>query len=105
MPFRLFQLFMASEGGPVTASEMLMSVTATNVIPFPLNRERTLQGCPRCGKRTSVWRIGRLAWAYCEAHAVRWVAADLKTIAHGKLDRQQLRKGLEFLSAFAEVSR
>jgi hypothetical protein len=84
-------------------AEMIMSVS--NVIQFPLNRSNGLQGCPHCGKRTSVWRIGRLAWAYCDVHAVRWVAADLKTIAHGKLDRQQLRKGLEFLSAFVEVSR
>jgi hypothetical protein len=84
---------------------MIMSATASNVIPFPLDRGKRLQGCPHCGKRTSVWRIGRLAWAYCDVHAVRWVAADLKTIAHGIVDRQQLRKGLEFLSAFVEVSR
>jgi hypothetical protein len=82
-----------------------MSTTASNVIPFPLNRDKRLQGCPHCGKRTSVWRIGRLAWAYCDVHAVRWVAADLETTGRGNLDRQQLRKGLEFLSAFVEVSR
>jgi hypothetical protein len=52
-----------------------------------------------------VWRIGRLAWAYCDVHAVRWVAADLKNVAEGHLDRQQLRKGLEFLARFVEVSR
>jgi hypothetical protein len=82
-----------------------MMSTAGNVVQFPLNRWPGLQGCPHCGKHTSVWRIGRLAWAYCDMHAVRWVAADLKTIAQGKLDRQQLRKGLEFLSSFVEVSR
>lgn len=75
-----------------------------NVVQFPLNR-RAVQGCPHCGKRTSVWRIGRLAWAYCETHEVRWVAADLERIPPGNLDRQQLRKGLEFLSSFDEVSR
>lgn len=75
-----------------------------NVIEFPLAR-RAVQGCPHCGKRTSVWRIGRLAWAYCETHEVRWVAADLKKIPPGTLDRQQLRRGLEFLSTFVEISR
>jgi hypothetical protein len=79
--------------------------TASNVVQFPLNRGQGIQGCPHCGKRTSVWRIGRLAWAYCDAHAVRWVAADLERSPPGGLDRQQLRKGLEFLSSFVEVSR
>lgn len=78
---------------------------ACNILRFPLERRRGIQGCPHCGKRTSVWPIGRLAWAYCDVHAVRWVAADLESAAKGKLDRQQLRKGLEFLSAFVEVSR
>lgn len=75
-----------------------------NVIPFPLTRRREFQGCPHCGKRTSVWRIGRLVWAYCDTHAVRWVAADLQRIPRNGIDRQQLKKGLEFLSAFDEVS-
>lgn len=79
-------------------------IAADNVIPFPLTRRRDFQGCPHCGKRTSVWRIGRLVWAYCEVHSVRWVAADLKRIPRGDMDRQQLKKGLEFLSAFDEVS-
>lgn len=82
-----------------------MSSTASNVVPFPSNRNKQVQGCPHCGKRTSVWRIGRLAWGYCDLHAVRWVAADLETAGRGNLDRQELRKGLEFLSAFVEVSR
>jgi hypothetical protein len=79
-------------------------VAASNVIPFPLTRRRDFQGCPHCGKRTSVWRIGRLVWAYCENHSVRWVAADLQRIPRGAMDRQQLKKGLEFLSAFDEIS-
>lgn len=79
-------------------------VAASNVIPFPLTRRRDFKGCPHCGKRTSVWRIGRLVWAYCEIHSVRWVAADLQRIPRGAMDRQQLKKGLEFLSAFDEVS-
>ena len=82
-----------------------MTVSASNVVPFPLERRRGITGCPHCGRRTSVWRIGRLAWAYCEAHAVRWVAADLKDLPPGRFDRQQLRKGLEFLASFDEVSR
>jgi hypothetical protein len=81
-----------------------MAANNSNVVQFPLNREQGMQGCPHCGKRTSVWRIGRLAWAYCDLHAVRWVAADLHNAAIGDFDRQQLRKGLEFLSSFVEVS-
>lgn len=76
-----------------------------NILKFPLDRSRGIKGCPHCGKRTSVWPIGRLAWAYCDVHAVRWVAADLESAARRKPDRQQLRKGLEFLSTFVEVSR
>lgn len=75
-----------------------------NVVRFPLN-QRDTRGCPHCGRRTSVRRIGRLLWAYCETHEVRWVAADLKIIPAGNLDRQQLRKGLEFLASFDEISR
>jgi hypothetical protein len=82
-----------------------MSSNGSNIVQFPLNRGAGIEGCPHCGKRTSVWRIGRLAWAYCDVHAVRWVAADLKYVAEGHLDRQQLRKGLEFLARFVEVSR
>jgi hypothetical protein len=36
---------------------------------------------------------------------VRWVVADLKTVTPETMDRQHLRRGLEFLAAFAEVSR
>ena len=82
-----------------------MSANDRNILQFPVDRGRGIKGCPHCGTRTSVWPIGRLAWAYCDAHAVRWVAADLETNATGHLDRQQLRKGLEFLSSFVEVSR
>lgn len=80
-------------------------MSASNIVPFPLERRRRLNGCPHCGRRTSVWRIGRLAWAYCEAHAVRWVAADFKDLPPAGFDRQQLRRGLEFLASFDEVSR
>lgn len=81
-----------------------MPATGNNVVPFPLH-QRDMQGCPHCGRRTSVWRIGRLVWAYCEPHEVRWVAADLKRIPPGTLDRAQVRRGLEFLASFDEVSR
>ncbi|HEX7062408.1 MAG TPA: hypothetical protein VF200_10585 [Woeseiaceae bacterium] len=77
---------------------------ADNVIPFPLHR-REMQGCPHCGRRSGVWRIGRLIWACCDIHEVRWVAADLERVPPGGLDRRQLRKGLEFLAAFDEISR
>ena len=94
-------------GCPVQRADIdpVMSEKGSNILRFPSDRGRGIQGCPHCGKRTSVWPIGRLAWAYCDVHAVRWVAADLETTGKGKLDRQQLRKGLEFLSAFVEVSR
>jgi hypothetical protein len=78
---------------------------SSNVIQFPLNRRRAMQGCPHCGTHSDVWRIGRLLWGYCDAHEVRWVVADLKTVTPETMDRQHLRRGLEFLAAFAEVSR
>lgn len=91
--------------GAERETDPLMPEKPSNILRFPLERGRGIQGCPHCGKRTSVWPIGRLAWAYCDVHAVRWVAADLESAATRNLDRQQLRKGLEFLSAFVEVSR
>ncbi|HLT91512.1 MAG TPA: hypothetical protein VKZ85_11250 [Woeseiaceae bacterium] len=77
---------------------------ANNVVPFPLHR-RPMQGCPHCGRRSSVWRIGRLVWACCDTHEVRWVAADLQHVPPGGLDRSQLRKGLERLAAYVEITR
>jgi hypothetical protein len=105
LPFGYFKRSLPGCPGQNADTASLMSEKTCNVLRFPLDRSRGIQGCPHCGKRTSVWPIGRLAWAYCDVHAVRWVAADLEAAAKGKLDRQQLRKGLEFLSAFVEVSR
>jgi hypothetical protein len=75
-----------------------------NVIEFPLHRRRELRGCPHCGRRDDVWQIGRLLWAYCETHEVRWVVADYSGVTKATINRDELRKGLEFLSTFAEVS-
>ncbi len=76
-----------------------------NVIPFPLERRATVRSCPHCGAQSDVWPIGRILWGYCSAHEVRWVIADYKNVIPETIDRHQLRKGLEFLSVFAEVSR
>jgi hypothetical protein len=75
-----------------------------NVIEFPLNRRRQLQCCPHCGARSDVWQIGRLLWGYCDSHEVRWVAADYKGVTRATINRKELRKGLEFLATFVEVS-
>ena len=82
-----------------------MALETDNIVQFPLNRRRDLNGCPHCGTHSDVWQIGRLLWAYCDVHEVRWVVADYHAVAPGALDRAQLRRGLEFLSSFAEVSR
>ena len=82
-----------------------MATAADNVIDFPVHRRREMQGCPHCGRRDDVWQIGRLLWAYCETHEVRWVVADHVGATKATINRQALKKGLEFLSAFAEVSR
>lgn len=76
-----------------------------NVLQFPLSRRRDLRTCPHCGTHSDVWQIGRLLWGYCDVHEVRWVVADYHAIPADDLDRNQLRRGLEFLSAFVEVSR
>lgn len=76
-----------------------------NVVPFPLHRRREFTGCPHCGRRDDVWQIGKLLWAYCEAHEVRWVVADHVGATKATINRTELRKGLEFLSVYAEVSR
>lgn len=81
-----------------------MSSIPANVIPFPLHRRRDMRGCPHCGRRNDVWQIGRLLWAYCEAHEVRWVVADYADVTKATINRRALRQGLEFLSNFAEVS-
>jgi len=76
-----------------------------NIIEFPLSRRRRFRGCPHCGSRSNVWQIGRLLWAYCESHEVRWVVVDYKQVTRATMNRCELRKGLEFLSTYIEVSR
>lgn len=82
-----------------------MAKPANNVIRFPHERRSEVKSCPHCGKRSDVYRIGRLLWAYCEQHEVRWVVADFQDASPNSMDRQQLRRGLEFLSSFVEVTR
>ena len=82
-----------------------MAATSDNIIAFPLHRRREISGCPHCGRRDDVWQIGRLLWAYCESHEVRWVVADYKGVTRATINRRELRQGLEFLSTFVEVSR
>lgn len=81
-----------------------MAESVDNVIPFPLERRRTVRTCPHCGKQSDVWAIGRILWGYCATHEVRWVVADYKSVIPETIDRHQLRKGLEFLSSFKEIS-
>ena len=81
-----------------------MSDVQTNVIPFPLNRRPVMRGCPQCGGRSDVWQIGRLLWGYCTDHELRWVVADLPDVSTDRLDRRRMRRGLEFLSGYVEVS-
>ena len=83
----------------------VMAATPDNVIPFPLNRRATVRACPHCGAQSDVWPIGRILWGFCITHEVRWVVADYKNVIPETIDRHQLRKGLEFLSLFAEISR
>jgi hypothetical protein len=63
-----------------------------------------MRGCPQCGARSDVWPIGRLLWGYCTDHEVRWVVADLQQVRASNVDRGQMRRGLEFLASFVEVS-
>ena len=81
-----------------------MSAKTNNIIQFPVQPRRHIHGCPRCGVRSDVWQIGRLLWGYCERHEVRWVVANYESITRATINRRELRKGLEFLSSFAEVS-
>lgn len=82
-----------------------MTTVPDNIVPFPQCRRRDLRCCPHCGTHSDVWQIGRLLWGYCDLHEVRWVVADLHHVAPAAMDRQQLRRGLEFLASFVEVSR
>lgn len=81
-----------------------MSSIPDNVIKFPVERRREVKGCPHCGRRNDVWQIGRVLWAYCEKHELRWVVANYETASKATINRRALRKGLEFLSTFAEIS-
>ena len=81
-----------------------MPAKTNNVIQFPAQRRRAPRGCPHCGSRSDVWQIGRLLWGYCEEHEVRWVVANYEGITRATINRRELRRGLEFLSSFAEVS-
>ena len=95
--------------GRVSALDMSDRITMTNipdnVVQFPLNRRRDMRTCPHCGTCSDVWQLGRLLWGYCDTHEVRWVVADYHTVSPDDLDRNQMRRGLQFLSSFAEVSR
>jgi len=82
-----------------------MAAVPDNIIAFPLHRRREIPGCPHCGKRNDVWQIGRLLWAYCETHEVRWVVANYDGVKRATINRRELKKGLEFLSSFVEVTR
>ncbi len=81
-----------------------MSTNVDNVIRFPLERRRDLSGCPQCGNCNDVWQIGRLLWGYCETHELRWVVADQAGVSRATINRRELRRGLEFLSSFVEVT-
>jgi hypothetical protein len=81
-----------------------MAKDSDNIIAFPLHRRHELKACPYCGKRDDTWQIGRLLWAYCEMHEVRWVVADYQGVSRATINRSELSNGLEFLSTFIEVS-
>jgi hypothetical protein len=83
---------------------MIMPANSNNIIQFPVQQRREIRGCPHCGSRNDVWQIGRLLWGYCDRHEVRWVVADYESITRATINRRELRKGLDFLSSFAEVS-
>ena len=74
-----------------------MAQESDNVVEFPLHKRRPLTGCPQCGRRDDVWQIGRVLWAYCERHEVRWVVANQIGATKATINRTELRKGLEFL--------
>lgn len=82
----------------------IMDKITDNIIKFPVERRREIKGCPHCGSRNDVWQIGRVLWAYCEVHEVRWVVANYGSASKATINKRALRKGLEFLSSFVEVS-
>lgn len=75
------------------------------VVTFPIERRMAVRGCPQCGIQQNVWRIGRLLWGYCDRHELRWVVADRHDREPEPIDRGELRRRLEFLARFVEVSR
>lgn len=77
---------------------------ADNVIQFPLRQTAERRECPHCGRRSDVWQIGRVLWGYCDRHELRWVVADHEAVSRATINRRELRRGLEFLSNFVEVS-
>jgi len=83
---------------------LTMPTISNNIIQFPVHRRREIRGCPHCGSNSDVWQIGRLLWGYCETHELRWIVASHQSIARATINRRELRKGLEFLSSFAEIS-
>ena len=81
-----------------------MSEHTDNIVEFPLHRRRRFRGCPQCGTRSDTWQIGRLVWGYCTTHELRWIMVDLNAIPPVRADRKEIRRGLEFLSNYVEVS-
>lgn len=81
-----------------------MPATTNNIIQFPIQRRREYRGCPQCDASSDVWQIGRLLWGYCEVHEVRWVVANYDSVTRATINRGEMRRGLEFLSSFVEVS-
>ena len=79
-------------------------MSTDNIIPFPSERRRQIRVCPHCGTRSDVWQIGRLLWGFCTVHELRWVVSDRHQVTRATINRRELRRGLEFLSAFAEIS-
>ena len=90
---------------PLLRYQWVMTASAHNVIAFPLHRRREFSACPHCGRSDDVWQIGKLLWAYCEEHQLRWVVGDYARVSRATINREELQKGLEFLAAFAEISR
>ena len=84
-------------------NDVLVATHANNIVPFPGRECRTVRGCPHCGRQSDFRRLGRLLWAYCRTHEVRWVAAEFGQAAK-VTDFSALRKNLEFLADFDEVN-
>ncbi|MEM1260815.1 MAG: hypothetical protein AAGH76_00315 [Pseudomonadota bacterium] len=74
----------------------------SNVLQFPTARARRLATCPQCGKISGTRRIGRLLWAYCEAHEARWVVRDFEQLPVSE-SPTDVTESLALLSQFAEV--